>query len=281
MDRLRRQVHEREVEGAEIRPDVLRRDCVDVPFDVARERLLVQLLLVALGGGHALEVVERELGIDRQQPSAGADDDIDPLAGLERVLQLVGVGREPVAQEVLEQQLAEAAAGLGRPQRLLELAELLRALDHLPGRLRHLAETVVDLGRRLRRGRQPRVQRLLEPLQAKLELRIACRQLPRGSLLHRAEVVRGPLLHRAELAAEQARQEDCARCKGCEQHENDGDESDHGAQNPRDAVGRTTKTPAPTNPKVHRNRLAEPMRGGPWRSSRKSALFAHFRAGDG
>ena len=84
-------------------------------LDVPGERPLVDLLLVALGGRHALEVVERELGVDRQQPPSGANDGVDALAGIERVLQVIGVGREPVAQEVLEQELAEAAASLGRP----------------------------------------------------------------------------------------------------------------------------------------------------------------------
>ena len=66
-----------------------------------------------------------------------------------RVLEVVRVGREPVAEQVLEQELAEAAARLRRPERLLEPSELFRALDHLCGRLRHLAEALVDLGRRL------------------------------------------------------------------------------------------------------------------------------------
>ena len=234
-----------------------------MPFDVARERLLVKLLLVALGGGHTLEVVERELRVDRQQHSSGADDDVDALAALECVLQLVGVGREPVAQEVLEQKLAEAAASLRRPQRLLELSELLRARDHLPGCLGHLAEPVVDLRCRLGRRREARVQRLLQSLQAELEFGVPRRQLPRCPLLHGSKLGRGRLLQRPELATEQAWQEDRSGGKGRQKEQQNGDHSEHGARECTGAVGRTSKTPAPTNPKVHRNRLAEPKCAGP------------------
>ena len=43
-------------------------DRVDVALDVAGERLLVERALgVVLGLDHPLEVVERELGVDREQ----------------------------------------------------------------------------------------------------------------------------------------------------------------------------------------------------------------------
>ena len=127
-------------------------------------------------------------------------DRVDAIAALERVLQVVGVGREPVAQEVLEQELAEAAARLGRPQRLLELAEVLRALDHLRGRLRHLAEPVVDLRRRLCRRGEPRVQRLLQPLQAELELGVP-RRAARSARPRRCSAPSSPRSRRGRKTA--------------------------------------------------------------------------------
>jgi len=70
--------------------------------------------VVRLGFDKTLVVVEGELRVDRDQ-LARADDRIDPFAGVERVLDGVGARREPVPQQVLEQQLAEAAARLRRP----------------------------------------------------------------------------------------------------------------------------------------------------------------------
>src|SRR5439155_16289582 len=68
VDRLGWQVHESEVECAVGRADVLRRDRVDVDLHVTRERLLVELPLGVVGGvNYALEVLERELGVDRDE----------------------------------------------------------------------------------------------------------------------------------------------------------------------------------------------------------------------
>ena len=83
---------------------------------------------------------------------------------------------QAVAQEVLEQQLAETAARLRRAQRLLETGEILRALEHLRGGAVDLAEPLVDLGRRLLRAleatvdlrvelAEPAVERLTERLE--------------------------------------------------------------------------------------------------------------------
>src|SRR5205814_1518163 len=81
--------HEREVVRALVGPDVLRRDRVDVPLHVAREELLVLLAFdVVVGSDHPLEVVERELGVDRNEP-VDPDDRVHPLAAREAVLERV------------------------------------------------------------------------------------------------------------------------------------------------------------------------------------------------
>ena len=236
VDRFGGQVHQREVVRAFGGENVLPGNVVDVLLHVAAERLLVQLALrVVFGGDHQLEVVERELRVDRDQP-VDPDHRVDAVTGREGVLHRVGVRGEPVSEEVLEQQLAEAAPRLGRPQGLLEPREILRAGDHRLCPLGHLAETLIDFRRRLRRRCEPavdlrvevreaRAERLLHPLQPQLDLGVACR----------------------ELAPQQARQENRRRAEG-EEDETGERSDDHGAQKARDPVGRTKKTPAPTNP---------------------------------
>src|SRR6266545_2316854 len=72
-------------------------------------------------------------------------DRVDPLPGVERELHLVGGRRQTVAEQILEQELSEAASRLRRPQGLLEPCEVLGPLEHLRGRLVDLAEPLVDL----------------------------------------------------------------------------------------------------------------------------------------
>ena len=130
--------------------------------NVAGERLLVQLaLVVVLRLDQPLVVVERELRVDGDQLT-GAHHGVDPVAGREGVLDRVGGGRQPVAEEVLEQELAEAAACLRRPERLLQAREVLRALEHLGCRAVDLAEALVDRRARLLRGLEPPVDLLVE-----------------------------------------------------------------------------------------------------------------------
>jgi len=77
--------------------DVLVRDRVDVALDVACERLRKQLAVgLVLGLDHPLEVVERELGVDRDE-LLDPDDGVDALAALESVLRLIGGRRQTVA----------------------------------------------------------------------------------------------------------------------------------------------------------------------------------------
>ena len=73
-------------------------DRVDVDLQVARERSLGQhAVLVALGFDEPLEVVERELGVDRDEP-VDLDHGVHPLAVAEPVLELVSAGGKTVAR---------------------------------------------------------------------------------------------------------------------------------------------------------------------------------------
>ena len=155
---------------------------------VAPERLLVQLALrLVLCSGHQLEVVERKLRVDGDEP-VGPDHGVDTVAGRECVLHRVGLRRQPVPQEVLEQQLAEAAAGLRRAQDLLESAQILRALVHLGHHRRDLAELFVDLRRGLAAARQAAVERLGDVGHPAVHLRGSLSQLARGFLAQRGEL---------------------------------------------------------------------------------------------
>ena len=178
-----------------------------MPLDVACERLRVQFLRsVVLGVRHALEVVERELCVDGHE-LLRVDDGVDALSAGERVLEVVGVGRQAVAQEILEQQLAEAAAGLRRPQRLLEPAEILGAVDHLGRRLRDLAEPFVDLRRRLAGGFEAPVDLRVELAEAAIHRLDDGPQLAIDGVVPRLELGRSLGAKRAELAAEEPRQQ--------------------------------------------------------------------------
>ena len=217
VDRLRREVHEREVERAALGPDVLRRDRVDVALHVAGERLLVELALGLVAGcGHALEVVERELRVHGQQQACRADDGVHALSAWERVLDLVRVGREPVAKQVLEEQLAEAAAGLRRPQRLLEPGEVLGALVHLRRRLRHLAEALVDLRRGLVAAGEAPVDGLGDVGEPAVDVGVAL-----------VELARRVVAERRELGRDEPREHEGGRQDG--EHDEDEESDDHWA----------------------------------------------------
>ena len=78
-------VHEGEVVGALVGPDVLRRDRVDVLLDVAAELPLCELpLVVRLGVDEPDVVVEWELRVDRDRP-VGPHDRVDALAAESKV----------------------------------------------------------------------------------------------------------------------------------------------------------------------------------------------------
>ena len=104
----------------------------------AKRSLGQHAVLVALCLDQPLEVVERELGVDRDEP-VDLDHGVHPLAVAEPVLELVSAGGKPVAQQVREQELAEAAARLRWPEGLLEPLEVVRAGEDLLVRASELA----------------------------------------------------------------------------------------------------------------------------------------------
>ena len=147
---------------------------------VAREELLELLPLdVVLRAEHALEVVERELGVDGDEP-VDLDHRVHALAACEPVLQRERRRREPVAQQILEQQLAEAAARLRGAQRLLEALEVVRARQDLLVRAAELAQAALDLARGLRRALEAAVERRGHRLEAPVDLCVALGQLGAG-----------------------------------------------------------------------------------------------------
>src|SRR5204863_4698665 len=126
--------------------------------------------------------VERELRVDRCE-AVDLDHRVHALAALEAVLELIRLRGQPVAEQVAEQELTEAAARLRRAEHLLELAELLRLLGERRRRPPDVAELLVDRVRLLRRvleaavdlvveRAQPPVHRLRDPLQAPLDVAV-------------------------------------------------------------------------------------------------------------
>jgi hypothetical protein len=172
-----------------------------VLFDVACELPLGEgTFLVRLGLDETVVVVERELRVDRDD-TIDRHDGIDALAGVEGVLHLVRRRRQAVAEDILEQKLAEPAARLGRPKRLLEAGEILRALEHLRRRLVDLPQPLVDLDRRLRCAleaavdlrvelSQSAVHRLDDAVESAVDLRVPFRELCRRLGVERGEEAR-------------------------------------------------------------------------------------------
>src|SRR2546426_4004732 len=146
IDVLRRDVHEREVEGALVRQDVLLRDLVDPCLHVPGELLPQKPAPLLLGlGEHPAEVLEGELGIHGHQPPGDTDRGIHLLAALEQTLQLVVLAREHLRQELGQQRLAQSPPDLRRFENLLEALDLLADLDDPLGRLAELPEAPLPL----------------------------------------------------------------------------------------------------------------------------------------
>jgi hypothetical protein len=129
----------------------------------------VQLALgVPFRRREALEVVERKLGVDRQE-LLRPDDGVDALAGAECVLKLVCVGRQAVGQKLAQQQLADAAASLGGSECLLQPREIVRPLEHLRCARVELSESIDDLRCRLPRVLLGRKQTPIQALEATVD----------------------------------------------------------------------------------------------------------------
>ena len=177
-------------------------------------------------------VVERELRVDRDQ-LPDAHDGVDPLARRERVLHRVGGRGQPVAEQVLEQQLAEAAARLRRPQRLLELGEVVRAREHLRRGAVELAELLDDLRRRLAGAALGGQQAAVDPLQALVDAAEAPLDL-------RDDLGGGLAARAPELGPQEAREPDEASAQK-ERDGRDDEQRDHEPQNATRGIGRSAR----------------------------------------
>ena len=98
----------------------------------------------------------------------------------EPVLERVRGRWKPVAKQVLEQQLAEAAARLRRPERLLEPLQVVRAREDLLVRAAELAQAALDLARGLRRALETAVERRGHRLEPAVDLGVALGELGAG-----------------------------------------------------------------------------------------------------
>ncbi len=153
--RFRGHEHHRTVGGL-ARNDVLSRDVVDVLADVGLELPLCgrPLRLVRVAIEHAVVVLQRKLGIDRDHPGGRrkAHDAVHPGAVGERVLHLEGGARQDVPHQRLELHLAESTARALVSEQLLQahhasrqaLDLLLRLVDGGQA-LHHADEGVVGL----------------------------------------------------------------------------------------------------------------------------------------
>ena len=132
---------------------------------------------VVLGLDHPLEVVQRELGVDGDE-LLDADHGIYALPALEAVLRLVRGWRQAVAEQVLEQQLAEAAARLGGAQNLLQAGEVADPSQHLRRRSLDPAELFRDVDRGLAGALLAREEPSVEAREPAVDPRVEIRQPP-------------------------------------------------------------------------------------------------------
>src|SRR6185436_667337 len=126
VDVLLRDVHQGQVQGPFGGPNVLAGDGAAVAPDVLQECPAGPPgLLLSLTGKDALEVLQRELGVDRNQAAGESNDRIDFFAIGESMLDLVVRCGKDVAQEILQKLLAQATANLGGAQDVLKAAQVL------------------------------------------------------------------------------------------------------------------------------------------------------------
>src|SRR4029450_853332 len=85
-----------------------------------------------------------------------------------------------VAKQILEQELAKAAARLRRPQRVLEPLQVVRAREDLLVRAAELAQATLNLARGLRRALEAAVERRGHALEPPVDLGVALGELGAG-----------------------------------------------------------------------------------------------------
>ena len=100
---LRRDVHEREVDGAVLRRDVSR-DRVDMPLHGLKERAPLRLAVGLIGRGReGGEGLHRELRVDRHEAPGEVHDGVDTRAAAVRVLQLERARGQGVLEHALHE----------------------------------------------------------------------------------------------------------------------------------------------------------------------------------
>src|SRR5205814_5649748 len=105
----------------------------------------------------APEVLEREFRVDRDEAVAESDDGVDTLAAPEGVLQAEMRRRKDLAEEVPQEQLAEAATELRGPQDIVQAGDVSADLVDPAGCLAQLAEALLDVAEHARRVVEPLV----------------------------------------------------------------------------------------------------------------------------
>ncbi len=100
-------------------------------------------------GDDPLEVLERELGVNRHEVVADADDGVDRLTAAEAVLEGVVPAGQDVIEESFQHQFAEAAAEFGGAEDVLEAGDVTAdGLDPL-GAFGELTEALADVAENL------------------------------------------------------------------------------------------------------------------------------------
>src|SRR2546422_3582562 len=185
-------IHQRELVGPLVRPDVFVGDLVDPVLERARERPPLALLLPTRGREHALARLEREFRVHGDEALAQPEDGVHALARAELVLHLVVAG-EDLAQQLLQPHLADRAA---QPRDLEQLLHLAHGLPHRLEPPRHLAELSHALAHVLQHARL-----LGAPLRQRLRHLVLCGDelVESGAQLDRSEEHTSELQSRLHL----------------------------------------------------------------------------------
>src|SRR5581483_8723516 len=147
---------------------------------------------------------------------------------------------QAVAEQVLQQEFAEAAAGFRRAQDLLEPGQVVRPLQHLGGCGVELSEPFDDLRGALASGLLGKEQPAVETLEPPVDLEVDLAQPALEPLLDAPESV-------VEDAAAVAGGPDNRADDGCGGNKPD-DDRDHEPTDSRGAVGRQRKGAAGAAP---------------------------------
>jgi hypothetical protein len=141
----------------------------------------------------------------------------------------IRVGRQNVAKEISEEELAEPTACLGRAEGLLEAAEIAHTLVELYGRRVQLPEFLGQLGRGATRALLLGEQAAIETVESAIDLRLDVAEAAIELLLHPAQTL-------LEHGAAGAREPHEGSAREAEEKEGD-DDAGHGPTNVREGIG--------------------------------------------